>query len=89
MNEFGYSFEYREGYFKALVDVCNFFEKYHELFASSRYYNKNKLPRILKALSEGSDLLMIYGDACYLKEYISEGRFELLPYAGADEETDR
>ena len=88
INKFGHSFEYRQGYFKALVDTCNFFERCSGLLASNRWFNKKKIPRLLRALAEGSELLMMYGDMCGLKEYVKDGRFELLPYAGADEETD-
>lgn len=87
-NKFGYSFEYRAGYFKALVDTCNFFEKHSDLFASNRWFSKKKMPRLLEALAEGSELLMMYGDVCGLKEYVKDGRFEPLPYHGADEEVD-
>ena len=66
-NKFGYSFEYRAGYFKALVDTCNFFEKHSDLFASNRWFSKKKMPRLLEALAEGSELLMMYGDCAVLR----------------------
>jgi hypothetical protein len=54
---------YHKGYFKALLDVNNFFEKYAEPIKDFRLNNSKGARQILKALLDGRDALMEYGES--------------------------
>jgi hypothetical protein len=53
---------YRNGYLKSLLDVNNFWDKYADTIKSFRLSNNEGVKRILKALLDGRDALMKYGE---------------------------
>ena len=60
-------FSYRQGYFKALLDVKNYFDTHSETLKYLKMYNSKKIPLLLQAFVENADTMMLYGDNLNLK----------------------
>lgn len=61
------NFLYRKGYFKALLDVKNYFDKHSESLKCLKMYNSKKLPLLLQAFIDNADELIMWGDEIELK----------------------
>lgn len=61
------NFSYRQGYFKALFDVKNYFDTHSETLKYLKMYNSKKIPLLLQAFTENADMMMLYGDTIELK----------------------
>lgn len=55
---------YEHGYHKALMDVCDWFERHSADLKYNKAYTGKRMPIILKALRDGHEKLMQYGDYC-------------------------
>ena len=62
MNENNYSFDYRNGYFKALLDVKNYFDSHSETLKNNKIYNSKKIPKLLQLFIDNCEKMMMYGD---------------------------
>ena len=60
-------FSYRQGYFKALLDVKNYFDTHSETLKNLKMYNSKNIPLLLQAFVENADTMMFYGDNLNLK----------------------
>ena len=56
------NFLYRQGYFKALLDVKNYFEKHSESLKHNKMYNAKKIPLLLQAFIDNADEMIMWGD---------------------------
>lgn len=56
------NFLYRQGYFKALLDVKNYFDKHSESLKHNKMYNSKKIPLLLQAFLDNADELIMWGD---------------------------
>jgi hypothetical protein len=57
---------YRKGYFKAVVDIRNFLDRYEGTIKMFRLGNSKGLKMLSKALLDGRDVLRERGDAADL-----------------------
>lgn len=69
---------YRQGYFKALLDVKNYFDSHSEVLKYYKMYNAKKIQLLLEAFSENVDLMIIWGDHIDLKLSADGKKFELM-----------
>jgi hypothetical protein len=53
---------YRKGYFKALLDINNFFAKNTCTLKDFRLNNSKGIKQVLKALLDGRDFMIEYGE---------------------------
>ena len=67
------NYSYASGYFKALVDVKNYFDSHSDMLKCLRMYNSKKIPLLLQAFIDNSDRMMVEGDAIELK-LLNEGK---------------
>ena len=67
------NYSYVSGYFKALVDVKNYFDSHSDMLKCLRMYNSKKIPLLLQAFIDNSDRMMVEGDAIELK-LLNEGK---------------
>ena len=56
------NFLYRQGYFKALLDVKNYFDKHSESLKHNKMYNSKKIPLLLQAFFDNADEMIMWGD---------------------------
>ena len=61
------NFLYRQGYFKALLDVKNYFDKHSESLKCLKMCNSKKIPLLLQAFIDNADEMMMWGDEIELK----------------------
>lgn len=61
------NFLYRQGYFKALLDVKNYFDTHSESLKYLKMYNSKKLPLLLQAFIDNADEMMMWGEDIDLK----------------------
>ena len=61
------NFLYRQGYFKALLDVKNYFDTHSESLKQFKMYNSKKIPLLLQAFLDNADELIMWGDEIKLK----------------------
>jgi guanylate kinase len=52
---------YRKGYFKALLDINNFFDNYSEMIKYHRLNNSKRIKQVLQAILEGREFMLEYG----------------------------
>jgi hypothetical protein len=62
VNDYFLDVEYRKGYFKALMDVNNFLDTHSNVMKHYRLNNSKNLKMLFKAMLEGQDALMKYGE---------------------------
>lgn len=63
MREYYYlNFEYKQGYFKALQDVKNYFDSHSDVLKKHKMYNAKKLPILLQAFLDNWDKMVYEGD---------------------------
>lgn len=61
------NFDYEQGYFKALVDVKNYFDSHSDTLKHLRMYNSKKIPLLLDAFIRYHEKMIKVGDAIDLK----------------------
>ena len=61
------NFDYEQGYFKALVDVKNYFDSHSTILKNLRMYNSKKIPLLLDAFIRYHEKMIIVGDQIDLK----------------------
>ena len=59
--------DYNQGYFKALVDVKNYFDSHSDMLKHLRMYNSKKIPLLLDAFIRYHEKMIIVGDQIDLK----------------------
>lgn len=69
---------YRQGYFKALLDVKNYFDSHSEVLKHYKMYNAKKIQLLLEAFLENVDLMIICGDHIDLKLSADGKKVELM-----------
>lgn len=52
----------REGYFQALLDVKNWFERHSMILKNNRMYSKNGISLILSAMADNVDFMSVVGE---------------------------
>lgn len=52
----------REGYFQALLDVKNWFERHSVILKNNRMYSKNGISLILSAMADNVDFMSVVGE---------------------------
>ena len=57
------NFEYKQGYFKALVDVKNYFDSHSEMLKCYKMYNAKKLPVLFQAFIDNYQKMIYEGDS--------------------------
>ena len=60
-------FSYRQGYFKALLDVKNYFDTHSDNLKYLKMYNSKKIPLLLQAFLDNVDTMIIWGEHIELK----------------------
>lgn len=55
---------YEQGYHKALIDVCDWFDLNSDNLKLSKAYSAKRIPVILKGLRDGHEVLRTYGGYC-------------------------
>ena len=53
---------YEQGYHKALIDVCDWFDQHSTSLSQSRAYTKKRIPIILKAMRDGHEILRTWSE---------------------------
>lgn len=61
------NFLYRKGYFKALLDVKNYFDTHSDNLKYLKMYNAKKIPLLLQAFVENADEMIMWGEEIDLK----------------------
>ena len=61
------NFLYRQGYFKALLDVKNYFDEHSESLKHLKMYNSKKIPLLLQAFIDNADEMIMWGDEIELE----------------------
>lgn len=61
------NFLYRQGYFKALLDIKNYFDTHTNSLKHLKMYNSKKIPLLLQAFVENADEMMMWGEDIDLK----------------------
>ena len=56
------SFDFRRGYFQALLDVKNYFDNHSESLKIHKMYNSKKIPILLQAFIDNREKMMLEGD---------------------------
>lgn len=56
------NFLYRQGYFKALLDIKNYFDTHTNSLKHLKMYNSKKIPLLLQAFVENADEMMMWGE---------------------------
>lgn len=59
--------DYNQGYFKALVDVKNYFDSHSDVLKHLRMYSSKKIPLLLDAFIRYHEKMIIVGDQIDLK----------------------
>lgn len=52
---------YRQGYFKALLDVKDYFDYHSESLKHNRAFNSKKIPLLCQAFIDYHEVMMTYG----------------------------
>lgn len=60
------SFDFRSGYFQALLDVKNWFDTHSDSLKFLKMYNNKKIPLILQAFIDNRERMMVEGDTIEL-----------------------
>lgn len=71
---------YDRGYFKALLDINNWFEYHSADLKFTKAYTAKRVPVLLKAFVENSDYLKEYGEYTTMKVDKDWTKATLLPY---------
>ena len=65
---------YRSGYFKALLDVKNYFDSHSNVLKRLRMYSSKKIPLLLQAFIDNRERMILEGDDVEIKLEVQNGR---------------
>lgn len=65
---------YRSGYFKALLDVKNYFDSHSNVLKHLRMYSSKKIPSLLQAFIDNRERMILEGDDVEIKLEVQNGR---------------